>query len=460
MSFIRPWAVWRRIQYAIGFFSVWMLIGVAVFYANFYQPPNCFNLKADGEETGIDCGGNCVRVCATDVISPKLVWAKSFEIEDGQYNVVAYIENENKGVSTPNLEYTFQLLNGTEVVAEVSGSTELPPDSVYPIFEGRVFTEGGQPVTETLLSFKPAEMWVPTTFDRGQFESREELLTGADSKPRLAVKIENVSLAAANDVEVIATIFSDNGEAMTASKSYISRIEGRSTQGLTFTWPNSIAKIVRNCVIPTDVVIGIDLSGSMNNDNDSPPQPVTDALAAAGEFAGNLRGNDLVSVVTFATQADVSVYLTSQHANVSQKILGLTIDPVEETGFTNTAAALKAAQSELSSARHNLDARRVLVFLTDGLPTAKGDVDAIAEAVEAAKSLHEGGVEVYAIGLGQSLNRQFIDSIASDPTNAYIAPSSADLTSIYSEITSSLCEVGPTKIDVIPKTKSNFAPLR
>jgi Mg-chelatase subunit ChlD len=100
------------------------------------------------------------------------------------------------------------------------------------------------------------------------------------------------------------------------------------------------------------------------------------------------------------------------------------------------------------------------VLLTDGLPTAAGDIDAVAEAQSAAAALAASGADVYIVGLGQQVDQTFIRSIASDPDNAYLAPSRSDLAAIYDQITASLCEVGPTKIEVIAKTKTNFAPLR
>jgi Mg-chelatase subunit ChlD len=148
------------------------------------------------------------------------------------------------------------------------------------------------------------------------------------------------------------------------------------------------------------------------------------------------------------------------HGAVANAIASLEIAPAEEVGFTNTEQAFEFAQEELNSARHNEDARRVLVLLTDGLPTAPGDTEVIEPAIARAQELAADGIEVYSIGLGTDVDAEFIRRIASDQSNAYFAPNSADLQSIYAEITSSLCESGPTRIDVIAKTETNFAPLR
>ena len=70
-----------------------------------------------------------------------------------------------------------------------------------------------------------------------------------------------------------------------------------------FTWPRPIAKTLRSCDVPTDIVVAVDLSGSMNNDGGTPPQPISGAIAAARDFALRLAPDDQASVVTFASGA-------------------------------------------------------------------------------------------------------------------------------------------------------------
>lgn len=456
----RWWAFWRRFQYGAGVLMFFSVFGIGYYYANFYESPTCFDGRANGGERGVDCGGNCVRICAADVQPLRVVWAKSFEVTPGQYNAVAYIDNPNQVAATPEVGYTLELYNDSRLVAQRSGTTIIPPNSEYPVFEGRIFTDNREPVTETRLIIDSSDIWLPASIGRDQFRSIDIELLGADVRPRLNVEVENTELSGATDVEVVATIFNEVGEPVTASQTFIDSISARSTENIVFTWPNPIAKTVRSCIIPTDVVLGIDLSGSMNNDGDNPPQPVTDALAAAAIFANSLQEGDQIGVVTFATRAETTTSLTDLHGAVANAIASLEIAPAEEVGFTNTIQALEQAQAELNSNRHSEDARRVLVLLTDGLPTAAGDEPVIENAVTTAKQLAEDGIEVYSIGLGDNVDADFIRQIASDQSNAYFAPNSADLQSIYAEITSSLCESGPTRIDVIAKTETNFAPLR
>jgi Mg-chelatase subunit ChlD len=455
----RRWALWRRVQYGAGFVATVVLLLAGVYGVYFYEPASCFDLLPNGDERGMDCGGSCVRICASDTLPPRIVWAKSFEITNLQYNATAYVENVNQEASTAELKYTFQFYNGERLIGERSGTTVLPPRSVYPIFEGRITTS--EPITDTKLVLEPIEIWQPATLGREQFRSNNISLTGADSRPRLDVAIENLELTPARSVEVVATLFNANGDPVTSSQTFIETIDARSSRDIVFTWPNSIAKTVRSCIIPTDVLLGIDLSGSMNNDGGDPPQPVSDALIAATQFVKTLKKNDQAAIVTFATQAALVSPLVDSHDLTAAVVEKLQINPADETGFTNTNAALQLAQTELNSERHNNDARRVLVLLTDGLPTAPGQGNQIqADTIKTAQALSLDGVAVYAIGLGAGVDLNFITQLASGPQNAFVAPTTSDLEAIYTTITSSLCETGTARIDVIAKTPTNFAPLR
>lgn len=461
MDNFRWWAFWRRAIYGGGFLLFWSVVGTVTYYVFYNVEPTCFDGVLNGSEIEVDAGGTCVRLASSQVMSPQVAWAQSFETVPGQYNAVAYIDNRNVNAGAKKLDYTFTFKdNAGQVITTRSGSTELPPNSSLPVFEGRVFTEGRE-VATTELVIDGVDTWLPATSDSSQFVTLDRDIKDVDTRPRLNVKMQNNSIAAANNIEVVATIFNDAGQPVAASETFVENFPSRMIQDLVFTWPNSIAKTVRSCTIPTDVVLGIDLSGSMNNDQANPPQPVTDALAAAGSFVENLGTDDQVGVVTFASDATLAQPLTKQQDSAIATIAGLRITPEAETGFTNTADAFARAAVELSSGRGSADSRRAFVLLTDGLPTAAdGEADPEIAARAAAQDLSDSGADVYVIGLGSDVNQNFLQSLASDQSRAYLAPSRSNLSQIYTEITASLCESGPTKVEVIAKTPTNFAPLR
>ena len=447
----------RRLQYGAGYLTTLTLVFVGGYFLFFYAPPTCFDTVQNGDELAVDCGGTCTRICAISVTPPAILWAKSFSASPGQWNAVAYIENSNPVAGTASLAYTFTLEDASGIIATRSGITVLPPNSTYPVFEGRIDTQGRTPIT-TRLTIDGESVWVPATVGREQFKTASFDLEGVEDRPRLNARLENTELTAAKDVEIVATIFDASGNPLTASQTFVADFAPRTTKDVIFTWPRPIAKTIRSCAVPTDVVIAIDLSGSMNNDGSEPPQPVTAVLNAASSFVSELTAADQVSVVTFASVATVNQLLTTNSEAAAQLVRGLTIDPGEETGTTNTAAGLEAAKKELTSPRHNVTASRVAIILTDGLATAP-QPNPDAAATSAAATLKSQNVSLFTIGLGKAVNMDLLRTLASTPEQAYAAPTTATLGNIYKTITDAICEDGAARIDIIPKTGTNFAPL-
>jgi Mg-chelatase subunit ChlD len=475
---LRPWAYWRRLQYGSLFTVFWILVIGSVYYLNFYQAPSCFDKQQNGNEGGIDCDGSCVRICSASVIPPVILWAESFEIIDGQYNALAYIENKNKEASTADLRYSFKLLDGEEVIAEVSGKTILPPDSVYPIFAGRIETKDDRKPTKTIIEIEPPEMWQPATVGRDQFRTLSFELLGSDTEPRLNVKIENTELTKAEGVEVVATIFNQAGKPVTASQTFIDDFDPRSSREIVFTWPNSIAKTVRSCEVPSDIMLVLDRSGSMAADGGEPPEPLESAKKAAASFVRLVRNTDQMGYVTYATTPSqpIEQTLTNNLALIDSAIQNTKMGE-DGVQYTNMGDAFAVALTELTSSRHRDNARKVLVFLTDGDVTRPvnpqtGEPDrlyAANYALEMAKKAKDAEVTIYTIGFGDFFNSEgsevardieLIKSLASDPALYFEAPTVAKLQAVYQQIANDLCEEGPTKIEIITKTSTNFAPLR
>lgn len=455
---MRTWAFWRRVQYGTAFCLFWLGIFVYIYIAYLYVGPTCFDGQRNAEERGVDCGGACVRICAFDVVAPTVSWARSFPANSGLYNAVAYIENRNRVAATPELRYTVSLYDSSGLITERTGTTILPPDGAYPIFEDRIDTFGRVP-TQTFVELEPAGMWVPAPGAPDQFTVTERELSGVDFRPRLDASIYNDAIDEAEEVEVVATIFDRDGNALTASRTFVDELEGKTEEYMVFTWPVPIAKTLKSCEVPTDVVMGIDLSGSMNDDGDTPPEPITSVLEAAYSFVNRMQSGDQVGVVTFATDAAVTTPLTTERGRVAEEIISLSIAPAEEVGSTNTGDALKRAGEELTSLRHNREARKVLVLLTDGLATAPEE-EPEAYALEQAAAIKEQDVDIYAIGLGENVNMQFVTEVASEPAQSYQAVTAGDVNEIYETITSAICEQGPSVIQIVPKSDAAFTPLR
>ncbi|MEX2340903.1 MAG: vWA domain-containing protein [Candidatus Paceibacterota bacterium] len=454
------WATWRQTQYFGGFAIFALVILGWIYLAYFHQEPTCFDDRKNGTELGVDCGGDCVRICSFSVNEPTVRWSRSFKVTNGIYNAVAYVENQNREAASAEVEYVFNLYDEAGLITSREGVTILPPDGLYPIFEGRIET-GRRTPTRTFIEIKPIEVWQPSAAGREQFTVVERSLASADNRPRLDAILRNNGLEEVREVEVVATIFDARGTALASSRTFVDNFAPRSDTQLFFTWPEPIATTLRSCEIPTDILLAIDVSGSMNEDQLNPPEPLTSVKEAAASFISRLGERDQVGVATFATGASVISPLSGNLAEAANTVGNIVIGEAEERGYTNTGQGLEAALEELNSLRHNENARKVLVLLTDGLATAPGTTEeSEAFAFEVASTIKNSGVEIYSIGLGQNLNMDFVREVATSPNYAYQALSREDVDQIYQTITSSLCEQGAAVIDIVPKSTSGFVPLQ
>jgi Mg-chelatase subunit ChlD len=395
-------------------------------------------------------------VCPFEAEKPAVLWAQAFRISDGVYNVVGYVENRNKGIGANDVPYTFTLYD-TEgrVITKAEGKTSLPPDSTYPIFEGRVMAGTAVPKRAELV-LGDITTWEKMEHGREQFTVEKRVLKSADNAPRLDATLFNTELSDAKNVEVIATVFDSKHAPLTTSRTTIPLFLARQEKSVTFTWPEPIAGTMRSCEVPSDVVLAIDLSGSIDNDGGKPPEPLASVLKAASAFAGNLKTADQVSVVTFATKAETRAELGADVHEVSQAILGLHVDPKEQNGGTNIGDALVAAEVELSSVRHNPDARKVVVLITDGQANAPIATSAAPYAEYVSAELKKRGTNVYTIGLGKSVNANFLKLLATNQSTTFLAADRFALENIYHSISTSICEDGPAVIEIVPKAGSNM----
>lgn len=455
------WSLKRRLTYITIFLVFIAVVGGWFGFVNLYEPPSCFDGKQNDIEAGIDCGGACQYLCSFQVSEPVVLFSRSFEVVPGVYNAVAYVENPNLDVGNRSIEYTFTLYDSrNNIITERSGRTFIGVGQVSPIFEGAIETGDSIP-TRTILELVDNGKWEQM---RAQtilpFVVRNKVLENASSLPKVRAELENTSVIDHQDVEVVSVVFDANENAIATSRTFVEKLPKKSSVPIVFTWPQPFATELESCVVPVDVTLLFDVSGSMNNDSDDPPQPLTDAKEAAAEFVERLSPDDRASLVTFATDARVLKRFSNQHIGTSQLIRNIQIEPEEEVGSTNTGVAFANAVSVLlsDSTPNREDVPKVIVLLTDGIANEPEDPGGEEYAIIHSENAKEAGYTVYTIGLGQSVNSVFLRDIATTPESLdeqyyYSAATSKDLLGIYESINESICEKGPAIIDIIPRLR-------
>ena len=185
--------------------------------------------------------------------------------------------------------------------------------------------------------------------------------------------------------------------------------------------------------LPKDVVFVLDRSGSMGGDK------IGQAHDALSSILGQLGTGDRFSIVGFDDQLSI----------LSQTLLPVEPDSLSDArrfaaeltarGNTDMAAALQAGLDILTRSERR-DAPQIVVFMTDGLPTAGiTDEAEIVHLVGTTNSRLEAPARLHVFGVGYDVNTHLLDRLAADNggTVTYVQPGEnleAILTGFYTQI--------------------------
>lgn len=175
---------------------------------------------------------------------------------------------------------------------------------------------------------------------------------------------------------------------------------------------------------PYDIALVFDVSSSMGAATGAGgPTKLAAAREAAGLFVDGLAPADHVAVIAFDEDATVVLPLSADRAAARGAIGGLTTGSGSriDRGIAAGSAALAAGRTGAATA---------LVLLTDGRATGP-EVGAAARAADAAR---RSGTAVYAIGLGDDVDRALLLRVAGDPARYREAPLAGDLARVYANL--------------------------
>ena len=190
---------------------------------------------------------------------------------------------------------------------------------------------------------------------------------------------------------------------------------------------------------PLDIVMVLDASGSMNDPMNDPmgggdstkridalknaAKSFIDTIAKQNEGIEGVDRQHKVAIVKFAGNETDKVgndtYRSGGHSyNYSQTMQGLTactvggakslkgtIDSIKPAGATRADYGMKQAEKNIKTSGR-ADAKKIVVFFTDGTPTSFSDFDSKVanDAVTAAKNMKDGKATVYTIGIFSGAN--------------------------------------------------------
>lgn len=240
---VLSWSLRRQLlYYAVGG-VILLVIFIAGYQTFLTTPATCFDQKQNGDENGVDCGGACSLICSDVARAPVVLWARSFSISPKNYTAAAYIQNPNRTGGAQNVGYSFQLFDEKNLlVIERRGTIDLPPIQTIPIVEPNIDV-GNRTVARTLFSFTSVPVWYKLSNPLPVITLSNQILSPDGS--RLSLRLTNGSLNEVAGLTVAAVLFDSQGVARGASRSFIGRMDRKSSQEVTFTWPQGVEGVVR-----------------------------------------------------------------------------------------------------------------------------------------------------------------------------------------------------------------------
>ncbi len=180
--------------------------------------------------------------------------------------------------------------------------------------------------------------------------------------------------------------------------------------------------------LAVDVALVIDASLSMGQMTPAGKTKIDAAREAARQFVERLLvggGTTQVAVVAFNAAATVVQPLTGDRSALRRGLEAIAL-----ADQTCIGCGIAAARAELRGPRQRAANAKVIVVLTDGRSNGEDPAAAVAQAAGA----HAEGTQVFAIGLGDDVDRAVLVQIASEREYYYQAPDAGQLIMIYQDI--------------------------
>lgn len=453
------WAVRRRVRIVSGIVAAILIFVIFPYWYTHRVPPTCTDGKQNQEELGVDCGGPCTLRCKGMVRDLNVLWTKVFMIRPSYYDVVAYVENPNPDSGVSNLSYVAKLFDeGGQEIAKSTRTGYVRPNERFVLFVGGMDT-GGAVARSASIEFPSGMRWDSMLPSPVLFSVRDRALSNLERRPILSATLENTTPNTHEFIDVASIIYDDKSNPIAASMTRVDRMEPSASANLIFTWPAPFDYVAgsEQCVTPVDVILAVDRSGSMNFES-----KLEQARAAASSFVDRLTVRDQGGYVTFATDASspIDQMLTGDSERLKRAITRTDIAS-GGTQFTNIGDAIRRAIDEFATQRRNIDARPILILMTDGIPNRPLDEagrgteaygSAYAERI--ATEAKEKGVTIYTIGLGSDVNQGLLERLATEPDHYYFAASGSELTGVYQQIATAMCKKAPSIIEIIPRVNN------
>ena len=231
------WSNQRKLSIILTILVIGVCVISGILFTIFYNPPSCDDGIQNGIERGIDCGGACPNLCITTQAPLRDVWRRAFPVADGVYAAVAYIENQNKTLYVPEVQFEFELYDAfNTLIGRVSQITSIMPNGITPVFVPHILT-GKQKVATTSFRFVKEPQFEEQPYPSHGFEIKNVYReTENNTSPHVRAIAVNVGKSMVRKVDFVVVLFDEEGAAVAASRTFEKDMRPGEERVIQFSW--------------------------------------------------------------------------------------------------------------------------------------------------------------------------------------------------------------------------------
>lgn len=252
------WRTKRKLIYTILAISPLLVIAGIVYAATFFPSPTCNDGVQNQNETGIDCGGVCERLCQVDLSQPDIIWDQAFEVSDSVHNLAALVDNPNQSLIARDVPYRFRVFDQDNIlISERYGQMDILPQPTTIAFESGVDTDG-RSISRVDFTFLDPPFWERFSMNEVRFSTANRDLDVPEN-PRLSVDVTNTNTQPFRDIRLTALVLSNSGQVIHVSQTLIEGLDVQETESVIFTWRKSFPETsgsYQTQIIPTSYELG------------------------------------------------------------------------------------------------------------------------------------------------------------------------------------------------------------
>jgi len=239
------WSSKRKLNYFLVVFGLCLVGAFILIWPYFNREPTCFDRKQNGGESGVDCGGSCLLSCRAENYSLVTLWSRAFPVDDGNYNMMAYIENQNRESGVARINYEFRAYDEENIfLGRKEGSTFITSNDRTAIFEPALLA-GNRIPARVDFNFTSAPVWLKINREQRNALSvsvQDKVISSVFENPKISANIVNETLINMKDVDVIAILYDEEDNVINVSKTFVPDLPKNSKIPIVFTWPESLGK--------------------------------------------------------------------------------------------------------------------------------------------------------------------------------------------------------------------------